>query len=187
MPFWNVTSRTEDDPFDDPLAEWHLTEKGAVAALHAALKTKENARAILFPILRGYIEGLFNRGNDAVIQHFAGVTEIKQSVHQSLYIRNLIGHAVGLSKTPSKDPHAACIYEELIEASFNDVLEVFFEKHPMDLFIKEVIRVINEDPVPYRKTLPPYFDRPDFWDLENNLSLQGALELFIQAEVIQPC
>jgi hypothetical protein len=184
LSFWNVTSTLESDPLDDPFAEWHLTPKGSKAALHAAFKTKEQVRAVLFPILSEFIEGIFNRGNDAVIKHFVGDIEIKQGVHQSLYIKNLIGHAVGLSKHISKDPHVACIYEELTNASVNEVLEVFFEKHPLNHFMKEVIRVINQDPINYRKSLPPYFDRPEFWDIENNLTLQGSLELFIQSELV---
>lgn len=185
---WDVTSKNpeySDDPLDDPFAEWNLTLEGAKAALHAAFKTKEKVRKILVPLLHEFIEGLFNRGNDAVIKHFIGDIEIKQTIHQSRYIQNLIGHAAGLSKYISPDQHAALIYEELTSASVNEVLEVFFEKHPPEDFVKEVIRVINQNPEEYRKALPSYFNRPEFWDSDNNLTLQGALELLIQSGFLE--
>lgn len=187
LSLWDITSSDpefSDDPIDDPFAEWHLTRKGAESAMHIALKTKENVCETLFPILRDFLDRIFNRGNDTVIKHFIEGIEIKQGVHQSLYIKNLIGHVVGLSKYISPDPYGAHIYKELTNASVNEVLEVFFDKHQPEHFVKEVMRVINQDPKAYKQALSAYFDKREFWDAEDNLTLDGALELFIRAELM---
>ena len=185
LSLWDVRSEDPefiDSPIDDPSAKWYLTLEGAKATLHHVLKTKAKVREILVPILQGYVTGIFNRGNEKLVKHFIGDIQIEQSIHQTTYIKNLIGHLLGLTKAITPDMQSALIYEELTDASRDEMLEAFFTYHPPVEFIKEVKRVINLDKEACQNSLPSYFNQPAFWDKQTGITTEGTLELLIQSE-----
>lgn len=63
---------------------------------------------------------------------------ISQGSHQSLYLKNRYSRQVGLQHRLSFDPYTGVLYDALIDASPQQVLQNFFEECPPDRFIGQV-------------------------------------------------
>lgn len=79
--------------------------------------------------LQNEMESFFNRfcnGDNQIMQHLIGYRQVEQGAHQAIYLKNRISHLIGLSHDPHQDPNTHLVYDELIEKTQEELLEVFF-------------------------------------------------------------
>jgi hypothetical protein len=71
--------------------------------------------------------------------------EIKQLVHQSIYLKNLIGKPIGLIWDLTMDQHTYIIYDDLVNLERKEVLESFFRYFTPDVLIEVVQKTLKKD------------------------------------------
>ena len=67
---------------------------------------------------------------------------VKQMVHQTSYLKNLLGQNLGLQNSLYLDRYIGCIDPELVNKSKEEVVEIFF-KHYGPLFFTGVKEALN--------------------------------------------
>ncbi|NGX59804.1 MAG: hypothetical protein KR126chlam3_00961, partial [Chlamydiae bacterium] len=137
--------------------------------------------------------------SDTFIQQLLGLEgPVAQPPHQNTYVKNLIGPIVGLPHKLIFDPHTGLLYDELIDKTREEVLNVFYQRFTADGLVKALQRnVVNRITAPESeadKTLYSDIEKmlpgvEGIWGLdeESNVVLTplGALALLKQAGYIQ--
>ncbi len=65
-------------------------------------------------------------GTNAPAQELTGTSTPAEGVHQGLFMKNMIGPLVGLHHRVSFDRHTGVLYDMLVKASREEILEVFY-------------------------------------------------------------
>ena len=71
---------------------------------------------------------------------------ITQLVHQSIYIKNLIGNEIGISGFHFEE-YSHCLYQELLKLTKQSAVDLFWSYHPPGLFVDRVKYEINRQVV----------------------------------------
>jgi len=142
-----------------------MNENGALDVLKAfkeeeeTIAAEEKAISFVSGIVKHFMDQQFVADN-AIIKELTGVEDMPQGVHQLLYLRNLIGHFVGVSRGPVFDPHTQVLYDNLLSFSRDKVsrdkaLDVFFKHVTPESLIDEVVSVVNSAPKENKAILAP--------------------------------
>lgn len=134
-------------------------KEGGILVYHSSLPLSTNSfpnegeelkqKAIFF--LNTFISQevqLFLNSNSAFLKSIIGMKpheKIRQEVHQSIYIQNLIWPDVGLLHTPTFDMHAQSLYQKIVDSSKWEVLNHFYAHFVAHDRINSLLRVVNED------------------------------------------
>jgi hypothetical protein len=91
-------------------------------------------------ILLEEVEKMFS-GQNHLMKALAGLKhkdEVQQASHQAGYLRNLIGHVVGLQDQQAFDAHTHTLYLQLVNLSKQDAVQEFFKFFTTSGFIYRV-------------------------------------------------
>ncbi len=126
----------------------------------------ELAKEQICSMAQGVLIAQFS-GIDSFAQEVTEDKHIKQGVHQSLYLKNLLGSQVGLLHEVIIDLHAETIYNRLLAKSRDEVLNVFYRYFTPEHLVNEVHKQLSEQ-------LALQSDEPN-WRLFNSLMALGEL------------
>jgi len=159
--------------------DYELNKAGAKELLDSVIRA--DLRAWAADTIKRLINAQFS-GTDALMQKLTGVDDVEQGAHQGIYLGNLIGHLVGKSSEVEFDRNTSQLYDELLEKSRDEVLEIFFDFVTPETFVNEVLRVVNEQGEA-KANLQFLLDREEYWDKEK-LTRLGASALLQQLGVL---
>lgn len=84
-------------------------------------------------------------GQNALMQELTGTTQVSQSAHQSLYLKNLIAHIVGLKHSLVFDQYTRVLSDKLVMNSREEVMKVFFKHFTPQVLVDHVHGWMNRD------------------------------------------
>jgi hypothetical protein len=120
-------------------------------------KAVAEAKAILVEEFQNCISSQFS-GTNPLMMELTGVTKIQQASHQSIYLKNLIAHIVGLQHNLTFDMHSGVLYDKLINLSREEVLEIFFKHFTPETLVNHVHAWMNRNSdIPERKNWDKVF------------------------------
>ncbi|MDP3533591.1 MAG: hypothetical protein Q8S31_09940 [Alphaproteobacteria bacterium] len=98
-------------------------------AMDRNLATTPKACEFLYGTLNGLVENMFSGTNDLMLDicKEGTIEDIKEPVHQGLYLRNLIGDLVGSWHRVKFDLHAQLYYTPLLALLRQEALELFYK------------------------------------------------------------
>ena len=122
-------------------------------------------------------------GENEIMNELTGASQILQSVHQSLYMQNVIGHLVGVSEEPGFDWFTALILDKLFEKTAEEMLKVFFKHVTPKTVVEDLVQNLQRAPIEVRNALQfVLLDDKFFEDKDACLINEaGALELLTGA------
>lgn len=97
----------------------------AAAAIAAEEDTTLQTRVEVTGVLLEEVEKMFS-GQNYLMKSIVGGEEVQQASHQAGYLKNLIGHVVGLPDKLLFDAHTSLLYAGLTQISKQDALQAFF-------------------------------------------------------------
>ena len=177
----NLVPFIEDDKYWDT-DTYELNSAGALELLK--IEKRESAKNLFSQVVAQTIQKLMGdqfSGVDSIMKELIGKNTVNQGVHQAIYLKNLIGHLVGVTqKTITFDIHTGTLYENLIRHSRHDVLAVFFKHITPDVMVNEIVRTLNASNAETKKTLKAILSDDKYWEDAETLNKQGALELLLE-------
>ncbi len=130
-----------------------------------------------------FLEAQFTEGN-ALLRELVGLKEGEeispQAAHQVLYLKNLIGHHIGIrqKQKPIFDRYIGNIPESLIQKDLNEVLAIFFKYVTPQSLIQELVRTAQLYPEEYKSLFKTFLG-------VEKLDEKGALKLLIITRFLQ--
>jgi hypothetical protein len=82
-------------------------------------------------------------GTNAFMKELTGVEKVEQASHQAIYVKNLIGHLVGLSHKTYFDLHTHVLNDKLVKMSRWEVLAIFLQHMTPRVLVREFTLAIN--------------------------------------------
>lgn len=165
-----------------------LNEKGAKDLL--TLVEKEAQKPAVNEFLSQTIQRLMAAqftGTNDMVEVLSGMpkNQISQGAHYSIYLKNLIGQQVGVSREVVFDNYTGALNDQFVNKERDEVLKVFFQYITPQSFVDEVVNAVNENPVENKKLLSAYLG-DEFWsgDSPPKLNPQGALILLKEFEFL---
>lgn len=151
-----------------------LNKSGALKLLD--IEKMDKARALVSQFIgqaiQKTLEAQFS-GTNALMKELCGQSLITQGSHLQKYLRNLIGHLVGVSQNVSFDWYTGTLSDTLIEKDRGKVLKIFFRYVTPKLLCKELIKIVNEAEDEIKETLALFLNASTF-DEDTALELLTA-------------
>jgi len=176
----------EDDSFWTE--EYALNKLGALELLK--IVNKEEIKSVFSQPISQAIQKLITSqfsGTNALMKELTKVDDIKQGSHLSIYLKNLIGHLVGVSQNVTFDRHTTVLYDELVVRDRDNVLALFFKYVTPEVMVNEITRVFNDDSgeitAEAKSALKIFLPDDKFWN-GTSLTKLGALELLRTLEFV---
>lgn len=139
---------------------------------------KAQAKSILAEEFQNAISMAFS-GTNPLMQELTQRKEILQASHQSIYLKNLIGHIVGLQHDLLFDMYTRVLYDELICRPRKQVLEIFFNHFTPQVLVEHLHRwMCRDSKVPGRKNWDQIFmlvspsDEDLLWDPATDMPVE---------------
>ena len=164
-----------------------LTDEGAISVLKAFTQeedkqaAEERAAQFVTGIIKNLMDSQFASDNE-IIQELTGVSDMPQGVHQVLYMKNLIGHLVGVSRGPVFDRYTGVLYDHLLAIPRDEVLKIFFKHVTPERLIDEVVLVVNLNLKENRALLAPLLEEGSSKD--GSFTRQEAMSLLNQLDFL---
>jgi len=171
----NITPRIEDESFwTEDLA---LNKLGALELLKIVKREeiKDFISQLIGQKIQKLIEFQFSGTND-LMKELTGLDVIEQVAHQSIYLKNLIGHLVGVSQTITFDRHTSALCDGLAARNRDDVLSVFFKYMTPKVMVNKITMILKEAPVETINALKTFLAEDKYWE-NATLNKLGVLEL----------
>lgn len=137
--------------------------------------SRAKAKSILAEQYQNALIETFN-GPNPLMQELTGVADVEQASHQSIYLKNMIAHIVGLQHNLHFDLHTAVLYDKLLERPREELLEIFFKHFSPQVLVDHVHTWMNQDTeTPGRKNWDKVFqlvvpaDEDAIWNEETML------------------
>ncbi len=172
--------------WDDVSSEFKSSSDGMSYVLKESTALTLSNIPKIFEIINQTVKGMMQAqflGENELMQELTGTSDIKESVHQALYIQNLIGHLVGVAPSPTFDWHTGLLIDELVEKDQEAVLKAFFKRVTPETMVKELAHTLNNSSPEIKNSLSQVFSEDKFFrdrsaGLFNDLT---ALELLTTA------
>lgn len=175
----NITPWLEDESFWDE-ESYELNEIGAIELLK--IEKREEAKKLFSQLIgqtiQKSIEVQFS-GTNPLMEELTGTNAISQGSHQSIYLKNLIGHLIGVSQAVTFDRHTAVLYDNLIDKSREIVLKTFFKYVTPKTMVNEILRTLKEPSTETIEALKAYLSEDKYWDEKGAITKPGVLKLLI--------
>ena len=181
--YWN------DDEEDETSLDMLLNEKGASALLEI-VESKERPEKIkpIQEFIGQVIQKLMASvtGSNALMNELTNTTNIPEAAHHAIYLKNLIGHLVGISHGVFFDRNTGLLNDLLVSKERDEVLNAFFKYVTPESFVDEVVKNVNKDPINNKELLKPLLG-DEFWNKDDakGLSRRGALTLLEQLHYLE--
>jgi hypothetical protein len=183
--FWNVIDVKVTSESRLKTQTLNILNANGASALLSAFNREEDKRlaemeatGFVNSMVKNFMNSKFAE-DSPLIKELMGVEDNPQSVHQLLYLKNLIGHLVGVSQRPVFDPHTHTLDLNLLQKPCEKVLEVLFNHVTPNCLVNEVVNMVNNNFEQNRKILAPLLE-DKFWGKDGRLTREGALTLLIQ-------
>ena len=164
--------------WDDALSEFKSSPDGMYYVLKpSAASTLSNIPKI-FEIINQTVKGIMQAqflGENELMQELTGTSDIRESVHQALYIQNLIGHLVGVTPSPTFDWHTGLLIDELVEKDRVTVLKAFFKRVTPETMAEELTHALHNSSAEIKNSLQALIEDRFFND--GRINELAALEL----------
>ncbi len=182
--YWEWDDFFNDYEFDSDFIYPQINDKGALTVMTSPV-AQEKITSFANQAVKSLLQAQF-LGENEIMNELTGASQILQSVHQSLYIQNVIGHHVGVSEEPSFDWFTALILDQLFEKTAEEMLEVFFKHVTPKVVVENLVQNLNSAPNDVRNALQfVLLDDKFFMDKDACLiNEMGALELLIEADYL---
>ena len=143
-----------------------LNKTGAIELLNIAKaeSVKPFCLEFVVKLVKKIVESLFN--SESPLMH--DLCELKnmeviQGSHQSLYLRNLIGHFVGISNQIVFDKNSGVLKSTMVEKSREEVLKLFFKYMTPKIVVDELVKAINRSPQETRELFANFLVDDDLY------------------------
>jgi len=172
--------------WDVALSEFKSSSDGMSYVLKESAALTLSNIPIIFEIINQTVKGMMQAqflGENELMQQLTGTSDIKESVHQALYIQNLIGHLVGVAPSPTFDWHTGLLNDELVQKDREAVLKVFFKRVTPETMVKELAHALNNSSAEIKKSLLNVLSEDKFFNDRNAglINDVAALELLTTA------
>ena len=161
--YWN------DDEEDETSLDMLLNEKGASALLEI-VESKERPEKIkpIQEFIGQVIQKLMASvtGSNALMNELTNTTNIPEAAHHAIYLKNLIGHLVGISHGVFFDRNTGLLNDLLVSKERDEVLNAFFIYVTPESFVDEVVKNVNKDPINNKELLKPLLG-DEFWNKDD--------------------
>lgn len=168
--------------WDDTLNEFKSSADGMSYVLKPTAASALSNIPKIFEIINQTVKGVIQAqflGENELMQGLTGTSDIRESVHQALYLQNLIGHLVGASQSPTFDWHTGLLIDELVEKDRDTVLKAFFKIVTPKTLIDEVAISLNNASTEIKNSLHVLIEDRFFND--GRINEVAALELLTTA------
>lgn len=175
----NITPWLEDESFWDE-DTFELNKAGALELLK--ITKREEAKTLFSQVIGEAVQKLVASqfsGTNPLMEELIGTNAINQGSHQAIYLKNLIGHLVGVSQAVTFDRHTGVLYDNLINKSREEVLSIFFKYVSPKVLVNEVLRTFKEPSNETNEALKSFLPEDKYWDENGALNKLGALELLV--------
>jgi len=183
--YWEWDDAFNDFEFDSNLIYPQINDKGALTVMKSPVATRK-ITSFTNQTIKSLMQAQF-LGENEILNELTGASQILQSVHQSLYIQNVIGHHVGLSEEAGFDWFTALIFDQLFEKTAEEMLEVFFKHVTPKAVVENLVQNLNSAPSDVKNALQfVLLDDKFFEDKDSCLINEaGAIELLTEAKYLQ--
>ncbi len=132
-------------------------------------------------------------GTNKLMQELVGKRVVRQASHQALYLKNLIGHLVGLFHSLTFDRHGGIVYDSLLDKSPVEILKIFYQHFTPQVVIaalqEEVKRTLSSKDMSLFNDINAFLTDRDMgkvWDLDGKSNPLG-LTPFAALELLKEC
>lgn len=183
--FWEWDDFFNDYEFDSDFLYPQINDNGALTLLETPM-AQEKITLFTNQAVKSLMQAQF-LGENEIMNELSGASQILQSVHQSLYMQNVIGHHVGVSEEPGFDWFTALILDKLFEKTAEEMLEVFFKHVTPKTVVENLVQNLNNAPSDIRNALQFVLLDDKFFENKETCLINeaGALELLKEAGYLQ--
>ena len=106
-----------------------------------------NSGSYLREAVQGELQAMLTVDNAMMreLTEAPGPGEIPQLSHQSLYLKNLIGRAIGIVHPLTFDDHSFTLFDPLVARSVDDTLSIFYKHFTPEVLIDALQRHVNQN------------------------------------------
>lgn len=150
---------------------------------------KNKAFQFINTVVKKFISDKFRGENPLLMQEIIGLQEIEQGPHQTIHVKNLISHFIGLDHEITFDRYTGVLYDSLINKTREEILTILFTHVTPETIAKELVRTVNSHLHENSTIVLPLIDGDIYWDLLDDLSLilnmKGAIKLLQESGFLQ--
>lgn len=162
-----------------------LNETGALELLNIAKLDSAKSFCLQFVVqfVKKIVESQFSSESALMYDlcELSNIEAIPQGSHQALYLRNLIGHLVGISNEVVFDKNSGVLNSALIQKSRREVLKVFFKHVTPKILVDKLAQAINSESKETREFFANFLVADLYFQDRQNFKISeyGSLVLLI--------